>query len=120
MQRWRQEQIGARALAFARDRDACLTGTDQEALNITVAGRWQPVDPSWNVMTHFYYRPRGRRRYAQALSRIRIRHFTSEYKPWLDPSHVPDGDRYLAAMLRVPWARPVASAGPAGPANPGP
>jgi lipopolysaccharide biosynthesis glycosyltransferase len=104
LERWVTEEIGSQALALARDPVRCMTGTDQEALNTVVNGRWKQIDPAWNVMTHFYYRPRSRRKYESALQDVKLRHFTSEYKPWLANSHTPGADLYLPVLRRVPWA----------------
>nr|BFE59186.1 glycosyltransferase family 8 protein [Dactylosporangium thailandense] len=100
---WRRERIGERALDFARHDPASVTSSDQEALNVTMAGRWQELDPAWNVSTHYYLRPRSRRRFAETLRNVKLRHFTTQFKPWLPVPRVPGAEEFFTYLDRTAW-----------------
>lgn len=50
LDRWRQDRIPERALAFARDHPDVMRFTDQDALNVILEGDWKQLDPRWNVL----------------------------------------------------------------------
>ncbi|MGW3950447.1 glycosyltransferase family 8 protein [Streptomyces sp. NPDC004752] len=75
---WKAAGVGPAAMQLVSREEM----SDQHALNTVLAGRWAPLDPRWNVMTHFYA-PSVRWEYAtDARQRPAIRHFTV-HKPWL-------------------------------------
>ncbi|MEQ1898451.1 MAG: glycosyltransferase family 8 protein [Vicinamibacterales bacterium] len=55
LSRWRTERIGSRACELLWKYKDQLDGRDQDALNITLAGRWKRLPPTWN----FHELPEG-------------------------------------------------------------
>jgi lipopolysaccharide biosynthesis glycosyltransferase len=94
---WRAANVGSAALALVVKEGM----SDQQALNTVLADHWTPLDPRWNVMTHFYT-PNARWEYAPAACKdAAIRHFTA-HKPWLSRPNDPVASSFhvAAAALR--------------------
>jgi lipopolysaccharide biosynthesis glycosyltransferase len=108
LDRWRADEIGARALAFAQANPQGVRFVDQDALNVVLAGRWTWLNERWNVLpvTDYLrccgYRFRGRPIEPEAMERrettARVLHFAGALKPW--HSAYPDGPN-KAAYLRA-------------------
>ncbi|MBL8576756.1 MAG: hypothetical protein JNK47_05995 [Mesorhizobium sp.] len=97
MEQVRDEGLLERTRRFARERrDICLQH-DQDALNVVFEGRWQTMDPRWNVMTNF----NSQIPFGEAFAR----HF-SWGKPWSKPLGVePEAHSIYREMARnTPWA----------------
>ena len=107
--RWRNEQVGRRAFAFATDHPQRLVHMDQCALNWILRDRWMPLSPRWNLQCHalgdyvgkrfIYFTPVPRE-----LAQARIVHFNSPGRPWLYEDEHPCKPQYLALKARTPWA----------------
>jgi UDP-D-galactose:(glucosyl)LPS alpha-1,3-D-galactosyltransferase len=82
--RWNSESIKNKALSYLRRTDIKITLFDQEALNVALAGRWQQLDPEWNVSRYWTQESRRAAR-PNILREARIVHFLSEDKPWSSP-----------------------------------
>jgi lipopolysaccharide biosynthesis glycosyltransferase len=50
--KWRSEEIGERALEFARANKEICVRWDQTALNILLYKRWMPLETHWNFMVY--------------------------------------------------------------------
>ncbi|MEQ1943298.1 glycosyltransferase [Mesorhizobium sp. VNQ89] len=97
MEQVRGEGLLERTRRFAQERrDICLQH-DQDALNVVFEGRWQTMDPRWNVMTNF----NSQIPFAESFAR----HF-SWGKPWWKPLGVePEAQAIYREMARnTPWA----------------
>lgn len=97
MEQVRAEGLLEQTRRFAQERrDICLQH-DQDALNVVFEGRWQTMDPRWNVMTNF----NSQIPFAEAFAR----HF-SWGKPWSKPLGVePEAQAiYREMALNTPWA----------------
>lgn len=93
---WRAAGIGTAAMALVGDKGM----SDQHALNTVLADQWTPLDPRWNVMTH-YYAPSPRWEYAVAArERPGIRHFTVT-KPWLSTKRGLGAARFHTAAAEL-------------------
>lgn len=99
LDRWRAAEISSRALATAHQLPPRLQN-DQVALNLTISDDWTELESSWNVTTDMYFR-KERADYADALARIKIRHFTA-LKPWTaNGRNVPDADLFESVRSRT-------------------
>jgi len=78
IERWRQEQVPQRALAFLESHPRTPFG-DQDALNVATDGRWKILDPKWNFQRH------ALESLAQMnpAQRPYIVHFVMAEKPWI-------------------------------------
>jgi lipopolysaccharide biosynthesis glycosyltransferase len=52
--RYRSERIGEKSLSYAKQHAALLDYADQDALNVTLHGRWKPLDPRWNQVSGIF------------------------------------------------------------------
>ena len=104
--RWREQQIEARTLDFARNAHDESTLAEQGPLNAILAGNWMPLEPRWNA------RARMDRSIAigrwivsrwgiQRRQNTVILHFFGARKPW-HRDHPPSPDR---RTYRRAWRR---------------
>ena len=88
LQAWRRERIGEQALTIARDHGEQLVFHDQDALNCVLAGRWTPLDVTWNFhelaqsLRSWETRGASPSRLRRLWHRPGVVHFTSSDKPW--------------------------------------
>lgn len=108
LRRWRDMDIGRRALGFAREHPDRLQWWDQCALNLVLYDDWMPLDPKWNfqsmevgVLDHEMIR--FRRGTPRLRETIRIVHFTTHSKPWHYLNYHPFKGEYLECRQRTPW-----------------
>ena len=115
--RWRQQQIGMRALNFLANNPKTRYA-DQDALNAVLDGDWTPIDGLWNFQGHIFTRIRSMN------PKPAIVHFITGAKPWLYEHGTPNerlfdsyrthtrysrsvGERFsdLKKSLKVKWQR---------------
>ncbi len=108
LRRWREMDIGRRALGFAREHPDRLQWWDQCALNLILHDDWLPLDPIWNfqsmevgVIDHGMIR--FRRLSPSIRAAIRVVHFTTGSKPWHYMNCHPLKGEYLEYRHRTPW-----------------
>jgi lipopolysaccharide biosynthesis glycosyltransferase len=82
LMKWRQTRLGDRAIAYAKANFGVIFLYDQEALNALVQGRYQPLDPLWNVTSYWRKPERQIGPGVGILEKAKIRHFTGPFKPW--------------------------------------
>jgi hypothetical protein len=89
MRRWREDDIGSRALRFVREHADSLRAHDQDALNAVLCGRWHELDARWQVQPRLlglagsalpHLSDEVRQRAAQHAAVV---HFSGRLKPWL-------------------------------------
>lgn len=99
---WRSQDLGRKALGYARSNFNDILHLDQEALNAVLNGNFLTLDAVWNVTSFWRHEDRRVGVQAKILDDARIRHFTGPYKPWWpDTQDVPHVARYqeLATQL---------------------
>jgi lipopolysaccharide biosynthesis glycosyltransferase len=114
LHRWREEQLGRKALEFARDFP--LPESDQDAINIVVASQWAVLDARWNVQLSALERygsflkaslTLSDREMEQAcadlLGNPYILHFTWMNKPWQIDCQVPLRVRFFHYLKKSRW-----------------
>lgn len=107
----RAEQFGPRAIELGHERFEEFIFVDQDAMNSVAAGRWGPLHPRWNAMSHFYLTPHGKdHTYSamdQAVARLSpaVVHFEGfqTVKPWFYRSVHPLRFLYRDYRARTPW-----------------
>jgi lipopolysaccharide biosynthesis glycosyltransferase len=110
MRRWRTENVGARALEFARANPERLLWADQCALNAVLHRHWHPIEPKWNLMTprlgqlidekwHF------NRDAARIGDKAVILHFAGVTKPSFYMCEHPMRHEYVAYRKQTVWGR---------------
>lgn len=89
--RWREDHIPQQAIDFTRTHADLMRYSDQDALNIVLTSKWEPLDPTWNVMLPSaqrylwnvaHDRSDLRQRYRGLLRQGKLFHFTGPKKPW--------------------------------------
>jgi len=86
-ERWREARITDLAMAYLQRKDIHITLFDQEALNVTLVGRWLALPHEWNV-SRYWLKEERRMAHPDILRSARIVHFLSEAKPWSAPHAV--------------------------------
>jgi len=121
LRRWRDERVGARA------EDLIVSGavgpSDQDALNVVLAGRVETLEPRWNLQTHHLsgdscpaWGVEPRSTLEAALADPAVVHFCGGTfnRPWVEPSRSPFREQWCEYLDRTPWAgwRPRREAAP--------
>ena len=110
LKRWRDEDVGAKAIACVKLCPERMLFADQCALNAVIHTRWLSLDPAWNVMrANLEEESAGRRRYVIDASRrakkARIVHFNSTPKPSFYMCHHSARHEYNAYRRKTVWGR---------------
>lgn len=93
LEKWREEKITERTLAWAREKGESLKFPDQDSLNAIVGSRFVPLDRRWNLWwdgTHDY-------------ETAAIIHFTKRVKPNYAQCQNPARLVYLEQRSHTPW-----------------
>jgi lipopolysaccharide biosynthesis glycosyltransferase len=88
LQRWREEQVTARALDYLRQNPVHFL--HQEALNVVLRESWKPLDLRWNLVASMCsrrYSPIDLPGYAAALENPGLIHYAGRFKPWRMSTH---------------------------------
>jgi lipopolysaccharide biosynthesis glycosyltransferase len=98
--RWRQERISESAIQYlAQHPDTPFS--DQDAINVVCAGRWQQLDVRWNLQKLDHGQYPGR----LACERASVIHFIGTHKPWKASSLNASEVFYDAYRSRTKFAR---------------
>ena len=85
---WRREHLAERLLRCLRDNRQHIWCWDQYALNVELAGRWEPLPMRWNQGGHTFEYPNLASVPIEAAEFESMRdnpaviHYTTEFKPW--------------------------------------
>lgn len=103
-QKWREENLFEKLLAFSEKNASYLLWPDQDAVNVVCQKRKKMLPERYNVMGYMY-KPdlflddaRGNRISLEAKKAV-IRHFHA----WKKNLFVPHRDEYLALIQKSPW-----------------
>jgi lipopolysaccharide biosynthesis glycosyltransferase len=107
---WRQENIGLRVRDFIATHRKQAFFLDQDGLNVVCHQRWQMLEPRWNMMHRFYFKPMQQHitldqvSWRQMADQPAIIHFSARYKPnhLLGLLH-PKASWYWQYRSRTPW-----------------
>jgi lipopolysaccharide biosynthesis glycosyltransferase len=103
------------ALAYSHKYRDEIENPDEEAVNVILKGNWLRLDPEWNILTLVVgtidvARRLGLRytlpqRYADAVRRPKVVHYSSKDKPWhAEGRNGPLADLFYQFLDRTPWA----------------
>lgn len=110
LQRWRDEEIGLRALSYLASPLANGQLADQEALNVVLAEKWGELHPRWNLQSPFYEHNRGvHLLYSdeiieQARANPAVIHFLNRPKPWQTNCVHPEREAWLTMAGQTAFA----------------
>ena len=101
---WRKLKVRDQCLAFQEDHPERIRYADQDMLNYCLAGQWQPLPISWNVMVDLFsviddadlagVSPAEHR---NACAEPMIVHYNGQFKPW----HFTYRHPFKSSYLRV-------------------
>lgn len=106
LEAWRENRVTERALEFALKYAPFMRfGGDQDALNGVIRGRWQELDPRWNVLTGAIDKmphqgaPTNNADWRDA----KILHYSGSLKPWKPGYDGPGKAEYLDEVRVSGW-----------------
>ena len=111
LQRWRDDDVGARAIRYLETHRRDVLFLEQEALNAVIAGSWGELDPRWNQNASVTGRPffspehLDADTYRNLVEDPWIVHFNGRVKPWLTRKSA-DASRglWFHHLEATPWA----------------
>jgi len=107
--RWREEEVGRRALQCLLDNEEHVLWWDQYALNVVLHDRWRPVDPRWNQTAGVFQYPSwrdspyGRAEFQRLKREPWIVHYCSPTKPWHGFCDHPYRRDFFRTLDRTEW-----------------
>lgn len=110
LDRWRELDVGGKALAHLASPLANGALADQEALNVVLSGHWTELDPRWNQQTPFLEKNRGVEllypdEVVQAARQDpAVIHFLNRPKPWHRDCKHPARDAWRAIAQQTAFA----------------
>lgn len=107
---WRADKVSQRCMKVVRDYRNRIKQLDQEVLNAVLAGRWCPLDKTWNVTSWWKYAENRVGKFENIVSNAKIYHFTGRSKPWTKRGeNVPHREAFFKYLDRTEWRhwRPV-------------
>lgn len=91
LDRWRADDITAKAVDYVLANREVIRMADQEALNVVARGDFPVLDPRWNAMNYWFHvkteaavRAAGR---IDVRERTGIRHYNGADKPWTNTGY---------------------------------
>lgn len=111
--KWREMQLGQRALEFIFTNPEKIKYADQCGLNAILKGRWLRLDPKWNVQTSFFEEELfseavshfGKEEFLHAKNNPRIVHYTEASKPWHFQNKHPLKELYWTYLNETEYAQ---------------
>lgn len=97
--RWRAADVEGSALAYLREHARRVYFWDQEALNVSLAGRWRALPPVWNWSPTTGAGPR-----VPVVPAPRILHFSGNLKPWRYAGRQPEHALYHRTLDETAWS----------------
>lgn len=88
LQKWNEQQVTEKTLAFLTEHGDRILYHDQDALNAVLYEQWTPLHPKWNMQTSLIFKrhPAPTKEYARLYEEGNaapaIVHFTGHDKPW--------------------------------------
>lgn len=88
LQKWRTDNITAKAITYFQQNKDYVRWVDQDVLNAVFAGQWGELDPRWNFQHTIYSYPSWKESpfsedvYNDLIRKPYIVHFVTELKPW--------------------------------------
>ena len=110
LNRWRELDLSDSMIRCLHVNREFVNWTDQYALNVELAGRWDTLDPRWNQGSYIFEFPSWsfsaleRRDFTLVRDHPHIVHFTSALKPWHANSPHPFRQEFFRYLDRTEWA----------------
>lgn len=116
LEKWRNNDLVERCLAYERGNRSKLLFHDQDVLNVVLEGDVAWLHPKWNMFDLFMHSPTRRKMkrkpmapysvemFEEAAANPKIMHFTGSKKPWHYFNKSNREKLYLEYMYRSPWA----------------
>lgn len=104
LQRWSEQQVTEKTLAFLTEHSDRILYHDQDALNAVLYEQWAPFHPKWNMQTSLVFErhPAPTKTYEQLYKEGNeapaIVHFTGHDKPWNTLENHPYQQLYMEKL----------------------
>lgn len=113
LNKWREMQLGAKALEYIFKYPDKIKYADQCGLNAVLKGEWLRLDPKWNVQTSFFdneifsgaVSQFGKEKFQNAIKNPIIIHYTEASKPWHFQNKHPLKDLYWTYLNETEYAQ---------------
>jgi lipopolysaccharide biosynthesis glycosyltransferase len=109
IEKWRKEKLSLKAIEFLQKNN--YSYFDQEVLNAICIGKWQELDPRWNVLkgilecSSWRDSPFSAEEYQRVISDPYIIHYVSSAKPWNAPANkVPWSEVFFYYLDMTAWS----------------
>lgn len=103
---WRAEGIATRIIDYTVRNASIIRYWDQDGVNAVTAGRWYPLDATWNVCSEGQilngWKPDDPERVQQLIADAKIIHFVI-HKPWQPDCAHPKTALFLSYLRRTAW-----------------
>ncbi len=110
LDRWRDEQIGERALEYVQENKDVLIFPDQDALNALLSPTFGMLNVTWNMNVNQIRNIKGWPEsemkdtiLTQAAGTPAICHYASRFKPWNPGYQIPFVGQWLYYLFRSGW-----------------
>ena len=104
---WRENNVGAKCLAWLEKNAQIGRAADQDALNFVLQGRVLFFSSRWNATTSLIqgvmYRGRVASRFRDDVNNAAIVHFTGPRKPWLREFRTRYANEFRWYISQSPW-----------------
>ena len=107
---WRRKSVPEQTLDYLRMHGSKVSWWDQGGLNVTLYGRWRPLDLRWN-QTYCILEPKARWIEAgfdvETLASVKaapfVVHFNGAVKPWQYGCDDPRAPQFFECLSGTPW-----------------
>jgi lipopolysaccharide biosynthesis glycosyltransferase len=106
--RWREDDIGSKAIRYVRDHKEHVRWWDQDALNAVLAYKWGELDHRWNLLSQIFKNPawedgpvKDREQYLRLIHHPYIIHFNTWSKPWQNGCRHPFARLFLKYLRKT-------------------
>ncbi|XGV96962.1 MAG: glycosyltransferase family 8 protein [Leptolyngbya sp. BL-A-14] len=109
LQKWRENHLGRKVLAFSQQNRDFVQDADQDGLNAVIAGQWGQLDPRWNQLpriytyTAWYDSPYDEVSFTALRDAPYVIHYTNAPKPWQHGCQHPYTPLFLNYLDQTAW-----------------
>lgn len=110
LDKWRRDEISKKTIEYSRRNLGYINWWDQDALNVTLYGKWKEIDSRWNQLSQVHdfssweESPFDKKTYEVLIKQPFIVHFNTHRKPWLWGCKHPFKDLFFHYLDMTPWS----------------
>ena len=110
LDKWSRDGITEKTIEHSRRNIGYINWWDQDALNVTLYGKWKEIDSRWNQLSQVYDLPSwedspfDKKTYETLIKQPFIIHFNTFRKPWLWGCQHPLKDLFFHYLDMTQWS----------------